>query len=95
MWPADDPLGDGSTTALASLILQRLPAAVREPVELPEDDVDNPLDVLEDEAVVLGAGVGVGGELLHAASDAARPAAATAPHTERAVSEPCVVTPPR
>ncbi|MEP6650477.1 MAG: hypothetical protein ABJA74_11290 [Lapillicoccus sp.] len=38
MWPAELPPGDGSTTALPLLIVQRLPADVRE-VELP-DDVD-------------------------------------------------------
>jgi hypothetical protein len=79
---------------LASAIVQRLPAAVREPVEVPED-VEDLANEVEADGVVLGAGVGVGGGLLHAASAAASPAAASVTHTERAVREPCVVTPPR
>jgi hypothetical protein len=75
-----------------------LPPAVREPVELPEDVADPVVELageVEDEADVLGAGAGVGGELLHAASDAARPPTASVTHTERAVRNPCVVTRPR
>jgi hypothetical protein len=89
------PPGDGSTTALAVLVVQRLPAGVRDPVVLP-DEVGDP--VVEDAAEVeeLGAGVGVGGELLQAASDAATtPAAASATHTERPEKRPWILTPSR
>jgi hypothetical protein len=100
MWPAELPPRDGSTTALAVLIVQRFPAEVRLLVELPEllellvllvDPVDGGDELVE---VVLGWGVGVG-ELLHAARAVARPAAASATHTERTGLRPCVVTPPR
>ena len=98
MWPAEFPPGDGSTTALAVLIVHLFPAAVPLLVGLvvllPE--LVEMADELADELVelVLGGGVGVG-ELLHAPRAAARPAAASATHTERTELRPCVVTPPR
>jgi hypothetical protein len=97
MWPADAPPGDGSTTALAVLMVQRLPAAVRLLVGLLV--LVEPLVELVDagaelDEVVLGCGVGVGDEL-HPARAVARPAAASATPTERTELRPCVVTPPR
>src|SRR5690349_635893 len=96
MWPAELPPGDGSTTALAVLIVQRFPAEVRLLVGLvvlgvPLVELLDAEDELAD--VVLGGGVGVG-ELLHAERAAARPAAASATHTERTEICPWVVTPP-
>jgi len=95
MCPAEFPPGAGSTTALAVLILQRLPAEVRDPVDVTEE-VPEPVDVVEAAGVdVLGAGVGAGGELLHAPRAVASPAAASTAHTERTERSPCVLTPPR
>jgi len=66
---------------------------VRDPVDVTEE-VPEPVDVVEAAGVdVLGAGVGVGGELLHA--PVASPAAASTAHTERTERSPCVLTPPR
>lgn len=96
MWPAEFPPGDGSTTALAVVIVQRFPAEVRPLVGLLEL-LELPVELLEEvelDELVLGWGVGVG-ELLHAARAVARPAAASATHTERTGMRPCVVTPPR
>ena len=95
MCPAEFPPGAGSTTALAVLTLHRLPAEVRDPVDVTEE-VPEPVDVVEAAGVdVLGAGVGVGGELLHAPRAVASPAAASTAHTERTERSPCVLTPPR
>jgi hypothetical protein len=98
MCPAELPPGPGSTTALAWSIVQRLPALVREPVEVLEDEPEDVADPVVVEAVadeVLAAGVGVGGELLHAPRAVASPAAASTAHTERTKRCPCVLTPPR
>jgi hypothetical protein len=97
MCPAELPPGEGSTTALAVAIVQRLPAPVRDPVEVGDelpDEVGDALVVVLAAVEVLGAGVGVGGVLLHAPSAAARPTPASTTHTERAEPVPCVVTPP-
>jgi hypothetical protein len=99
--PAELPPGDGSTTALAVVIVHLLPAAVPPLVGLPVlvaelDELDEPEegDVEELEELELGGGVGVGDEL-HAARAVVRPAAARVRHTERTEVRPCVVTPPR
>jgi hypothetical protein len=94
MCPAEFPPGAGSTTALAELMVQRLPAEVRDPVDVPEE-VPEPVDVVAAGVDELGAGVGVGGELLHAPRAAARPAMASIAPTERAERGTGVVTPPR
>ena len=74
------------------LTLHWFPAVVRLLVGLPVLLVE--LLELELDELVLGGGVGVGDEL-HAARAAARPAAASATHTERREGRPGVVTPPR
>jgi hypothetical protein len=97
MCPAEAPPGDGSTIALAELMVQRFPAAVRLLVALvePVGPLVEPVDAeVALEGLVLGGGVGVGDEL-HAAKAVARPAAASATPTERTELRPCVVTPPR
>jgi hypothetical protein len=88
------PPGAGSTTALAWSIVHRLPALVREPVDVLEE-VAEPVVVEVADEEVLGAGVGVGGELLHAPRAVASPAVASTAHTERTERCPCVLTRPR
>jgi hypothetical protein len=94
MWPAQAPPGAGSTTALAVLIVQRLPADVRDPVPV-ADEVAEPVDVLVDGVTVevVGAGAGAGVGLLHPTRVAIRPAAARPTHPERTDRHPGVVTP--
>jgi hypothetical protein len=87
MWPAELPLGEGSTTALAVLMVHRLPAGVLDPVVLP-DEVGDAVVAVAADVEVLGAGVGAGGALEHAASVAARPAPASPTRTERSEKRP-------
>lgn len=79
--------------------MQRVPALVRDPVEVPDEVADELPDEVDEAVVVLVAaevlGAGVGEVLLHAPSAAVRPAAPSTAHTERNERAPCVVTPPR